>query len=73
MLVREHMPTALRLVATLTQKRCVVKVITEEPDDRQLSLDVKFDQLIIGEDLPEAGSEVFPPLGPISTLSEGPA
>ena len=72
LLIQEDIPTALSLVALLTQRGCDVKATPDGKGAIQLVQEHEFDLLALDTDLPEGGFETFRRLRQIPSLAATP-
>ena len=69
LLVEQHLPTAMSLVALLTQGGCDVKVATDDKAAMRMVEDHGFDLIAIDPDLADCGFETFLRLRQVPELS----
>jgi putative two-component system response regulator len=69
LLIQQHLPTAMSLVALLTQGGCDVKVATDGKGAMNIAQEGGFDLIALDPDLPESGFETFLHLRGVPALS----
>ncbi len=72
LLIQEHIPTAMSLVALLTERGCDVKVATQGKGALELAQECRFDLLAIDSDLPDGSFEIFQRLRQVPSLAATP-
>jgi DNA-binding response OmpR family regulator len=72
LLIEQHLPTAMSLVALLTQGGCDVEVATDSTAAMQMAQERGFDLIALDPDLADSGFETFLRLRQVPELSTTP-
>jgi DNA-binding response OmpR family regulator len=72
LIIQQHLPTAMSLIALLTQGGCDVAVATDGKRAMEIAQESDFDLIAVDPDLPESGFEMFLRLRHVPALSATP-